>query len=89
MKKRSTAMILCLLLGGLGIHRFYLGEAGKGILYIITVGGFLGLIPLIDLIIWMLGSEESFDQKYNAQAIQKEQTKVQKEMLAEMKKSNS
>lgn len=82
-------MILCLLLGGLGIHRFYLGEAGKGILYIITVGGFLGLIPLIDLIIWMLGSEESFDQKYNAQAIQKEQTKVQKEMLAEMKKSNS
>jgi TM2 domain-containing membrane protein YozV len=89
MKKRSTAMILCLLLGGLGIHRFYLGEAGKGILYIITVGGFLGLIPLIELIIGMLGSEESFDQKYNAQAIQKEQTKVQKEMLAEMKKSNS
>ena len=82
-------MILCLLLGGLGIHRFYLGEAGKGILYIITVGGFLGLIPLIELIIGMLGSEESFDQKYNAQAIQKEQTKVQKEMLAEMKKSNS
>lgn len=85
MKKRSTAMILCLLLGGLGIHRFYLGEAGKGILYIITIGGFFGLIPLIDLIVWVLGSDESFDQKYNAQAIQKENLKTQKEILEVMK----
>ena len=89
MKKRSTAMILCFLLGVFGVHRFYLGETGKGILYIFTVGGFFGLIPFIDLIIWILGSDESFDKKYNSQAIQREQTKVQKEMLAEMKKSNS
>lgn len=88
MKKRSTAMILCLLLGGLGIHRFYLGEAGKGILYIATLGGFFGLIPLIDLIVWILGSNESFDKKYNSQAIQREQTNVQKQMLEEMKKNN-
>jgi len=89
MKKRSTAIILCLLLGGLGAHRFYVGETGKGILYIITFGGFLGLIPLIDLIIWILGSDESFDKKYNSQAIQREQTNVQKQMLEEMRKSNS
>ena len=89
MKKRTTAIILCLLLGVFGAHRFYVGEMGKGILYIITFGGFFGLIPLIDLIIWILGSDESFDKKYNSQAIQREQTNVQKQMLEEMRKSNS
>lgn len=89
MKKRTTAIILCLLLGVIGAHRFYVGEMGKGILYIITLGGFFGLIPLIDLIIWILGSDESFDKKYNSQAIQREQTNVQKQMLEEMRKSNS
>lgn len=89
MKKRTTAIILCLLLGVFGAHRFYVGEMGKGILYIITLGGFFGLIPLIDLIIWILGSDESFDKKYNSQAIQREQTNVQKQMLEEMRKSNS
>ena len=89
MKKRTTAIILCLLLGVFGAHRFYVGEMGKGILYIITLGGFFGLIPLIDLIIWILGSDESFDKKYNSQAIQREQTNLQKQMLEEMRKSNS
>ena len=85
MKKRSTATILCLLLGVLGVHRFYLGEAGKGILYLITFGGFFGLIPLIDLIIWLLSSDEAFDQKYNAQSIQRENLKTQKDILKELK----
>ena len=32
-KVRTTAAILALVLGGLGVHKFYLGEMGKGILY--------------------------------------------------------
>jgi TM2 domain-containing membrane protein YozV len=89
MKKRTTAILLCFFLGGLGVHRFYLGETGKGILYILTGFGLLGIIPFIDFVIWLLGSNESFDRKYNSQAIQKQQVEVQKDMLDELKKKNN
>ena len=49
------ALLLCLLLGGLGIHRFYVGKIGTGILMIITFGG-LGIWVLIDLIMIAVGS---------------------------------
>ena len=42
------------LLGGLGIHRFYVGKIGTGILMIITFGG-LGIWALIDLIMIIVG----------------------------------
>ena len=71
MKEKKTALILCLLLGTLGIHRFYLGQTGKGLLYLFTLG-LVGVLPFIDLIVWLLGSQESFDNKYNTQAIQKQ-----------------
>ena len=44
-----VAFFLCLFLGGLGIHRFYLGYPLIGVLQIITLGG-LGIWILIDLI---------------------------------------
>ena len=47
-------LLLCLLLGGLGIHRFYVGKIGTGILMIITMGG-LGIWVLIDLIMIIIG----------------------------------
>ena len=51
MKQKSwtTALLLSLFLGVLGIDRFYLGYTGKGILKLITGGG-LGIWWLIDLI---------------------------------------
>jgi hypothetical protein len=49
----------------------------------------LGIIPFIDFVIWLLGSNESFDSKYNSQAIQKQQVEVQKDMLDELKKKNN
>jgi TM2 domain-containing membrane protein YozV len=47
-KEVWVAYLLWFLLGGLGVHKFYLGKIGMGILYIFTGGLFLiGL--LIDL----------------------------------------
>ena len=42
------------LLASLGIHRFYAGKIGTGILMIITLGG-LGIWTLIDLIMIIVG----------------------------------
>lgn len=55
-KKRVIALLLCLLVGGLGIHRFYVGKVGTGVLTIVTLGGFFGIWPLIDLIMIITGS---------------------------------
>lgn len=39
-KSKKTALILCLFLGFLGAHRFYVGKYGTGILYLLTLGFF-------------------------------------------------
>ena len=54
-KSRLGALLFCLLLGWLGIHRFYVGKVGTGILMILTCGG-LGIWWTIDLIIILIGS---------------------------------
>ena len=48
-KTWMTALLLSLLLGGLGVDRFYLGYTGLGILKLVTCGG-VGIWALIDLI---------------------------------------
>ncbi|HIS03543.1 MAG TPA: TM2 domain-containing protein [Candidatus Pullichristensenella avicola] len=40
MKSKTTAIILSVLLGQLGIDRFYLGYTGLGVVKLITCGGF-------------------------------------------------
>ena len=48
-KSQVIALILCILFGGIGIHRFYLGYIGIGIIQLLTLGG-CGIWALIDLI---------------------------------------
>jgi hypothetical protein len=51
---RLPIFLLCLLFGWLGIHRFFVGKIGTGVLMLITIGG-LGIWIMIDLILIILG----------------------------------
>ncbi|MDR0884673.1 MAG: TM2 domain-containing protein [Oscillospiraceae bacterium] len=48
-KNKWVAWVLCLFLGGLGAHKFYMGKIGVGVLYLFT-GGLFGIGWLIDTI---------------------------------------
>jgi len=48
-KSRTTAFLLCAFFGCLGIHRFYVGKAGTGVLYLLT-GGLLTIGAIVDLV---------------------------------------
>lgn len=49
MKNKTTALILSILLGGLGVDRFYLGYTNMGILKLLT-GGCFGILWIIDIV---------------------------------------
>lgn len=53
-KKKWTAFWLCLFLGWAGAHRFYVGKAGTGILWLLT-GGIGGIGWILDLIVILCG----------------------------------
>ena len=44
-----VTLLLCVFLGAFGVHRFYVGKIGTGILMILTFGGF-GIWMLFDVI---------------------------------------
>lgn len=47
-KSKSTALWLCILLGFLGAHMFYVGRIGRGFLYAFTAGLF-GIGWIVDI----------------------------------------
>tara|TARA_X000000368_G_scaffold50589_1_gene36135 strand:- start:43 stop:264 length:222 start_codon:yes stop_codon:yes gene_type:complete len=53
-KDWTTLLILSVLLGGLGVDRFYAGHIGLGVLKLLTVGG-CGIWALIDIIMVATG----------------------------------
>ncbi|WP_035059454.1 TM2 domain-containing protein [Andreprevotia chitinilytica] len=54
-KRILTVALLCFFLGGFGVHRFYVGKIGTGVLQLVTLGG-LGIWALIDFIMILVGS---------------------------------
>jgi TM2 domain len=60
-KSRSTALILCALLGWLGVHRFYVGKVFTGILWLCT-GGLFGIGYVVDIILIATGEFRDVDE---------------------------
>ena len=54
-RSRLAATLLCFFLGVFGVHRFYVGKVGTGVLQIVTFGG-LGIWALVDLVLIIVGA---------------------------------
>ena len=53
-KSNLVSLLLCIFFGYLGIHRFYVGKVGTGLLMLFTAG-LGGVWVIIDIIIIILG----------------------------------
>lgn len=62
-KSQLVALLLCIFVGALGIHRFYLGYTVIGIIQLLTLGG-CGIWALIDLIRIITGDLKPKDGEY-------------------------
>jgi TM2 domain-containing membrane protein YozV len=66
-EKKVVAGILGILLGGLGVHKFYLGYTKEGVIQLIlsvVTCGIGGIIGLIEGIIYLTKSDEDFVATY-------------------------
>ncbi|MDI6478179.1 TM2 domain-containing protein [Cronobacter dublinensis] len=64
-KNRISAALLAFFLGGIGVHKFYLGKVGQGFLYLIFFWTFiLAIISFVEFIIYLCDTDENFARKY-------------------------
>jgi len=64
-KSKGIAVVLAWLLGGLGAHKFYLGQAGWGVVYLLFCWTFIpSFIAFIEGLIYLFMSEANFARKY-------------------------
>lgn len=66
-KSKVAAGLFGIFLGGFGVHKFYMGKVGMGILYLLFCWTFIpALIGLIEGIIYLCESDEEFARKCNS-----------------------
>ncbi len=64
-RNKIAAGLFGILLGGLGVHKFYLGQVGLGILYLVFFWTCIpAIIGLIEGIVYLTMSDEEFAAKY-------------------------
>lgn len=67
-KSRIVAGVLGLLVGGLGIHKFYLNQSGKGLLYLLFCWtGIPFIVGFVEGVIYLVQDDEAFSQKQGVQ----------------------
>ena len=65
-REKSTAALLALFLGGLGIHKFYLGQTGLGIVYLLFCWTLIpAFVAFIEFIVLASKDKAQFDREYN------------------------
>ena len=65
-KSRIVAAILAILLGGIGVHKFYLGKTKAGILMLVfSWTSIPSIIAFLDFAVLLAISDQAFMQKYN------------------------
>jgi TM2 domain-containing membrane protein YozV len=70
MRNKTTAILLCFFLGGIGGHKFYLGQTGMGIAYLLFSWTFIpAFIAFIEFIMLLLMGEDEFNRKFNFTAM--------------------
>lgn len=63
-KSKVAAGILGIILGGLGVHKFYMGKIGMGILYLLFCWtGIPAIVGFIEGIIYLCSNDENFQLK--------------------------
>jgi len=63
LKSRVAAGLFGILLGSFGVHKFYLGKAGMGVLYLLFFwSGVPGIVGLIEGIVYLTQSDAQFAQ---------------------------
>lgn len=64
-KNKVVAGVLALLLGGIGVHKFYLGKGFQGILYLVFFWTFIpAIFGLVEGLNYLLMSEKTFFERY-------------------------
>lgn len=64
-KSRIAAALFAFFLGGFGGHKFYLGQVGMGIVYLLFFWTFIpAIIAFIEFILFLTMSDDAFNKKY-------------------------
>ena len=65
-KSKVAAALLAIFLGDLGIHKFYLGKTGMGVVYLLFCWtGIPAIIGFIEGIVYLCSNDENFQRKYH------------------------
>ncbi len=70
MKNKLVAALLALFLGNIGIHKFYLGKTGSGVVYLLFCWTLIpAIIAFFECIHFLVMDEYDFNEKYNYSAM--------------------
>jgi len=89
MKNKIVAFLLAWFLGRIGVHKFYLGQTGWGILYLLFCFTFIpSIAAFVEGIVYLTMSDAEFNRLYNgAQVLASTETTRDKALaLQELKK---